>query len=124
LHQEYYDLIDDNYQLNTDPSKTRTTAINATFSFNNITTAKTEVTRSFDFYDDEGNIYTRQCSLKTETISNITDITKGKFWCLYHSKIDNPILFEEAAAIETQLTQHWQQAYSASLYCDYFLPES
>lgn len=124
LHQEYYDLVDDNYQLNTDPSKTHTTAINATFSFDNITTAKTEVTRSFDFYDDEGNIYTRQCSLKTETISNITDITKGKFWCLYHSKIDNPILFEEAAAIETQLTQHWQQAYSASLYCDYFLPES
>lgn len=127
LHQEYYSYDDDDNQvLSSDPSKTFTTSINSTFTYDSVTTAMTDagVNKVFSFYDDKGNIYTRECNLKTTLVSNIDNITKGSFWCLYHSKIDNPILFEEAAAIETQLTQYWIEAYSASLYCDYFLPES
>ena len=53
------------------------------------------------------------------------DLTNGEFWNLFHDKTD-PVyapLMENAAVIETQLEEYWDQAYTASKYCEYFLPE-
>lgn len=58
--------------------------------------------------------------VKTTSVSNLTN---GDFWYKYHNKIDNPVLSNHAALIETQLTEYWQQAYSASKSCEFFLPE-
>ena len=50
-------------------------------------------------------------------------LNNGAFWFNYHKAFAEPILQEKAARIETDLTIYWQQAYNASLYCNYFLPE-
>lgn len=54
---------------------------------------------------------------------DLSKLTNGEFWYLYRNKTQSPLLFEEAAAIEVQLTTYWNQAYTASLYCEYFLPQ-
>lgn len=54
----------------------------------------------------------------------ISGLSNGTFWYLYHDSTQYPTLMEKAAAIETQLQQYWGSAYNASLYCEYFLPES
>ena len=74
--------------------------------------------------EDENKIYSRNCSLQREILLPISNLTNGDFWQLYHTRTDHPLLFEEAATIETELTQYWQIAYNASLYCEYFLPSS
>lgn len=58
-----------------------------------------------------------------EKLCDISGLTNGEFWYYYHAMVDKPLLFEKAALIETTLTQYWQQAYNASKYCEYFLPE-
>lgn len=55
---------------------------------------------------------------------DISGLSNGTFWYLYHDSTQFPTLMEKAAAIETQLQQYWGSAYNASLYCEYFLPES
>lgn len=57
-------------------------------------------------------------------ISDISGLSNGTFWNNYHTSVDNPVLFSTAAAIEAQLTEYWNQAYTASKFCEYFLPES
>ena len=54
---------------------------------------------------------------------DLSKLTNGQFWYKYNTALENPILFEKAAVIETQLTSFWQQAYTSSLYCEYFIPE-
>lgn len=54
---------------------------------------------------------------------NLNAISNGTLWYKYRNKIDWTIIFEAAASIETQLEMYWQQAYTASKYCKYFLPE-
>lgn len=53
------------------------------------------------------------------------DLTNGEFWNKFHDKTDSVYapLMENAAVIETQLEEYWDQAYTASKYCEYFLPE-
>lgn len=53
---------------------------------------------------------------------DLTNKTNAFVWSQYHDKTDSP-LFEDAARIETQLEEYWLQAYNASKYCEYFLPE-
>ena len=60
----------------------------------------------------------------TATTTNLTALTNGQFWHNYHQDSANAYLFEQAAVIETQLQTYWDQAYTASKYCKYFLPES
>lgn len=51
-------------------------------------------------------------------------MTNGTFWYKYHEYNENqPLLFEHAASIETQLTQYWTSAYAASHYTEFFIPE-
>ena len=56
-------------------------------------------------------------------IKDLSHSTNGEFWFKYHSQVDQPVLFGYAASIETNLEQYWSAAYSASLNCEYFLPE-
>lgn len=57
-------------------------------------------------------------------LEEIRGLTNGTFWNRYKDRMNLPILFEEAASIEAQLTLYWEQAYTASKYCEYFLPET
>ena len=63
-------------------------------------------------------------SVKKEVLAPITALTNGAFWVRYHADTEHPLLFEHAAAVETQLTTYWDQAYAASKNCEYFLPEN
>ena len=56
-------------------------------------------------------------------VINLKGLTNGSFWYYYHHDTERPLLFEQAAAIETQLTEYWTNAYYASKGCEYFLPE-
>lgn len=55
-------------------------------------------------------------------------MTNGQFWLKYHTYDDSDenlvVLFEQAAMIETELQTYWGTAYTASQYCEYFIPES
>ena len=68
--------------------------------------------------------YTSQYSWRGVRRQEISGLTNGTFWYLYHNSTQYPTLMEKAAAIETQLQQYWGSAYNASLYCEYFLPEA
>ena len=48
--------------------------------------------------------------------------TNGEFWKYYIERDDLPFFQERALLIEEQLTEYWLQAYSASKYCDWFIP--
>ena len=80
--------------------------------------------RPWKIEDIDGHIYSRSCSSEEYNKTAIGNISNGEFWYLYHSRTDQPLLFETAAVIEIELTQYWEQAYRASLYCEYFLPSS
>ena len=68
--------------------------------------------------------YTLSYSCEQTEIANFDGITNGTFWYKYHEYNETqPLLFEHAASIETQLTQYWTSAYVASHYIEYFLPE-
>lgn len=62
-------------------------------------------------------------SIQSQALEDLHAVNNGTFWYYYHENPKYPILFELAAAIETQLQVYWSQAYNASLYCDYFLPQ-
>ena len=65
-----------------------------------------------------------QVNLLGNWVNDISGISNGTFWYLYHTSLDLPILFSTAAAIEAELTGYWNEAYNASKFCEYFLPES
>lgn len=121
LHQEYYDLVLDNgvlkKQLNTEVEKTFIDSVYYNFHFD-------DQTKTFSITDSKDREYTRTCELVSINGASLGDISNGHFWYLYHNYIDNPVVFEKAAVIESKLTEYWQQAYAASLYCEYFLPSS
>ena len=50
--------------------------------------------------------YTRNFSVEIVDSEPIAGLTNGEFWYKYHTRHNNPILFEDAAAIESQLTQY------------------
>ena len=58
------------------------------------------------------------------TLDDLQNIhTMGNFWYKFHKDLDQPVLFNFAASIEAQLEEYWQSAYTASNYCEYFIPE-
>lgn len=61
--------------------------------------------------------------LEKRKVGDIKGLTNGAFWYKYHTSLDHPLLLQQAAVIESQLSQYWQTAYIASKYCEYFLPE-
>lgn len=73
-------------------------------------------------YNKEIDNETVEYNIITNKLNDIHADNNGTFWYYYHENSSYPILFEIAAAIETQLQVYWSQAYNASLYCDYFLP--
>ena len=68
--------------------------------------------------------YNYTITRKKDIIETISNITNGTFWYKFHTRTNVATLFENAAAIETKLQEYWDQAYTASKYCRYFLPES
>lgn len=64
-----------------------------------------------------------QVNMGKTQIAQIKGLTNGAFWYLYHNSVEHPLLLQHAALIETQLTSYWTTAYTASKYCEYFLPE-
>ena len=61
--------------------------------------------------------------LQVKRLSGIRGLTNGAFWYLYHNSTEHPLLLQQAAVIEAQLSEYWQTAYVASKYCEFFLPE-
>lgn len=53
-----------------------------------------------------------------------TSMTNGSFWYRYARSNKYPICFSQAAAIEAQLTEYWDNAYTASKFCEYYLPDT
>ena len=54
---------------------------------------------------------------------NIGEMSNGTFWYHFHNRLDLPLIAEKSMIIETQLTTEWMQAYTASHYCQWFIPE-
>ena len=68
--------------------------------------------------------YSVEYTTQTEDVVSFSNMSNGQFWYNYRNYFSQPSLVTEAAVIETQLTTYWTQAYAASKYCEYFLPES
>lgn len=62
-------------------------------------------------------------SSQNETRSEGIPKNNGSFWATYIDS-EQKIYREKALMIEEQLTEYWMQAYSASKYCDFFIPET
>ena len=76
-----------------------------------------------DKITDGNDIYPITYKITRIERNDLSKLTNGQFWYKYNTALENPILCEKAAVIETQLTSFWQQAYTSSLYCEYFIPE-
>lgn len=122
LHQETYVKEGDEWTLDAEPSETFIKE--AIFNFPLEEGWLMSRSKNLVIVDENGQSYGRMVNWDREGETPISNISNGHFWSLYHTRIDLPILFEEAAAIESQLTEYWTQAYNASLYCEYFLPSS
>ena len=71
------------------------------------------------------NLYTSVYSSSLQSASeDFKNLNKGQFWYKYKDYTSQKYLMNEALVIETQLESYWQQAYVASKYCEYFIPES
>lgn len=73
--------------------------------------------------DKNGEEYQSIITLEEIKKESLVNISNGTFWYRYHTRIEWPTLAEYAAVIETQLQIYWDQAYTASKYCKYFLPQ-
>jgi len=73
----------------------------------------------------ENDIITFTKTIEPNNSLNNTIKTNGDFW-YYFTNIDttNVIFQERAIALQTQLTEYWNSAYTASKYCNYFIPET
>lgn len=80
--------------------------------------------KDFVLYDAQGIQYKSTIIVNEVKQESLSNISNGTFWYRYHTRLDIPTLFEYAASIETQLQTYWDQAYTASKYCKYFLPKS
>ena len=54
---------------------------------------------------------------------DIGQLSNGEFWYNFHDRLDIVDLNEKTAVIETQLMLYWNEAYTASQYCQWFIPE-
>ena len=68
--------------------------------------------------------YSVEYTTQTKDVVSFSNMSNGQFWYNYRNYFSQPSLVTEAAVIETQLTTYWTQAYAASKYCEYFLPEN
>lgn len=60
----------------------------------------------------------------THTITvDTNNYSNGDFWYNHITDQENTLMQEKALIIEQQLTEYWTQAYTASKYCDFFIPE-
>lgn len=73
--------------------------------------------------DANGEEYSSTITLVEDKKESLINISNGTFWYRYRTRIEWPTLAEYAAVIETQLQTYWDQAYTASKYCKYFLPK-
>lgn len=90
----------------------------------NTSTAKRQTTQTIKIkYANQVYESTLECSiaLKEKIPANLTN---GQYWSIYSKEDkDFPLCQEKALMIEQQLTEYWTQAYTASKYCHWFIPE-
>lgn len=82
--------------------------------------------RVISIIDEENNIaFSSTLSVVHTFDIESNNFSNGDFWYNYidDEDVKHQILQEKALIIEQQLTEYWLQAYSASKYCNYFLPE-
>lgn len=84
------------------------------------TSSKSILAAQFKDVSDIGEWYYTWKGKKQKDLYNCTN---GEFWYLYKDSINQPVLFEYAATIAAQLEEYWTTAYTASQYCEFFLPE-
>ena len=72
---------------------------------------------------DEGKTFQGIINIEHSIIIDRNNYCNGDFWYNNITNEDNKILKEKAMVIEEQLTEYWLQAYAASKYCDFFIPE-
>ena len=69
--------------------------------------------------------YTSQVTLTNGTNpETLRAMSNGEFWYRYHNKTEWPLILEQCAIIEAELTMWWNAALTASKYCEYFIPDS
>ena len=56
--------------------------------------------------------------------TSLQAMSNGEFWYRYHQQTEWPMILEQCAIIEAELTMWWNAAKTASKYCEYFLPDS
>ena len=67
--------------------------------------------------------FTCKAVLTSTAKDSFRNMNNGDFWYKYHNNLEISTLQQDAAAIESELMTYWQAAYSASLYCDIFVPQ-
>lgn len=69
--------------------------------------------------------YKSSITLKNDTNpTSLQAMSNGEFWYRYHQQTEWPMILEQCAIIEAELTMWWNAAKTASRYCEYFLPDS
>ena len=72
--------------------------------------------------DSEGIKYDFEALIDTNKL-DLKGVTNGQLYETYKNSTKKQHLIEKVASIEAQLEEYWMQAYNASKYCEYFLPE-
>ena len=73
--------------------------------------------------EHESNTYQGTSKLSQKQSTEIGKISNGEFYFKYKDSTVQT-LQEESALIAMQLSEYWLQAYNASKFCSYFLPET
>ena len=69
--------------------------------------------------------YSSSITLENDTNpTSLQAMSNGEFWYRYHQQTEWPMILEQCAIIEAELTMWWNAAKTASKYCEYFLPDS
>ena len=76
-------------------------------------------------YNSNKNILMNAAIRGNPAVIDLQPLTNGLFWNQYNNNSNKTLNFlkEHAMIIETDLTNYWNQAYSASQLCQYFIPE-
>lgn len=97
-------------------------------------TISTELTVEFNSSAEPSWSKTLSVNLKNKPITvtvvrdciqsyDVGQLSNGEFWYNFHDRLDIVDLNEKTAVIEAQLMLYWNEAYTASQYCQWFIPE-
>lgn len=81
-----------------------------------------QLSPSIEVHSVTGRNLTITITRNTQESIQIGNLSNGEFWYRFHNRLDIPDLLEKVIVIETELTNYWNQAYTASQYCEWFIP--